>query len=204
MNDSEAIKEEKKKVRKEMKSLIKDYIAAIDVNQAAEKACRKIMENRCYQEAQVILAYLNLPGEISCDRLIEDSLKKGKTTAIPRIRQDSENPYQMDFCILSPLKTISEQTQTGYYGIREPSRDLEILEKEKISSLKILVILPAMAFGKDGRRLGKGKGFYDRYIENMKKTCSSLTLLGLSFKIQQCPQVPFDKYDIKADYLITD
>ena len=62
-----------------------------------------------------------------------------------------------------------------------------------------IVIVPGIGFSVDGRRLGRGKGFYDRYLEN-----SSVLKIGIGFEIQIENDIPTDSHDVKMDFVVTD
>ena len=68
----------------------------------------------------------------------------------------------------------------------------------KIVTPKIIVV-PGLGFTKDGARLGRGKGFYDRYLED-----KSVIRIGVSFEMQILDCIPTDPHDIKMDFIVTD
>ena len=80
------------------------------------------------------------------------------------------------------------------YGIPEPS-------EKKIVYPDILLI-PLVAFDKELNRLGYGAGFYDRFINSLKKF-KKITTIGLAFHFQEVHALPVSKYDQKLDYIIT-
>ena len=71
-------------------------------------------------------------------------------------------------------------------------------ESEKIVTPKI-VIVPGLGFSKDGARLGRGKGFYDRYLED-----KSVIKIGISFDMQIMDYIPTDLHDVKMDFIVTE
>ena len=82
------------------------------------------------------------------------------------------------------------------YGIYEPDR--EKCDKAVFTD-RTLCIVPGVAFGKKGERLGFGKGYYDRFLEAFTgKT------VGMSFEECLTDEIPMEKHDRKMDYLITD
>ena len=62
-----------------------------------------------------------------------------------------------------------------------------------------IVIVPGLGFTKDGARLGRGKGFYDRYLED-----KSVIKIGIGFEMQIEQDIPTDPHDIKMDFVVTD
>ena len=72
---------------------------------------------------------------------------------------------------------------------------LEIIDKKNID----ICVMPGLAFTVTGQRLGYGKGFYDRFLENL-----NCVKIGLSFDFQIVDSLPVSDFDINADYLVTD
>ncbi len=71
-------------------------------------------------------------------------------------------------------------------------------ETEKVVAPKIIIV-PGLGFMKDGTRLGRGKGFYDRYLED-----KSVIKIGVSFEMQILDCIPTDPHDVKMDFIVTD
>ena len=80
------------------------------------------------------------------------------------------------------------------HGIPEPTSN-------KIAYPSILLV-PLVAFDKHFNRIGYGGGFYDRYINRIKKNKKIITI-GLAYSFQKIKEVPINKYDIKLDFVIT-
>ena len=81
------------------------------------------------------------------------------------------------------------------YGIPEPISD-------KIKYPDILLV-PIVAYDKDLNRIGYGGGFYDRYLEKIKKV-KKVTTIGLAYSFQKVKKIMTNKYDIKLDFIITE
>lgn len=62
-----------------------------------------------------------------------------------------------------------------------------------------VVIVPGLGFSAEGKRLGRGKGFYDRYLEK-----HAVIKIGVCFEIQMVVDLPTDLHDIKMDFVVTD
>jgi len=106
--------------------------------------------------------------------------------SLPKIGKNSE----MDFFYWSrkdPLKI-------NKYGIPEPT-------SEKVVYPNILFI-PLVAFDKNFNRIGYGGGFYDRYINKIKKIKKVITI-GLAYSFQKVKEIPVNKHDIKLDFIVT-
>lgn len=63
--------------------------------------------------------------------------------------------------------------------------------------------MPGLGFTNNGKRLGRGKGYYDKYINDYKKKYSNnFKTIGLAFSQQICDDIPTTEQDIFIDYLI--
>ena len=97
----------------------------------------------------------------------------------------------MDFFSWSTKDPLS----INKYGIPEPISN-------KIKYPDILLV-PLVAFDKNFNRIGYGGGFYDRYIQKIKKKKKIITI-GLAYSFQKVKKIPINKYDIKLDFIITE
>ena len=124
---------------------------------------------------------------------------------------------QMEFYFIDNSKEDFFQTQMekGAFGILEPKKNLKVFDmtssffcENDFSFVKnILVLVPGLAFSKDKKRLGHGKGFYDIYLSRLSSFCKenkiSLTCAGLSFDIQLFEKIPFEKNDFTLDHILS-
>ena len=125
--------------------------------------------------------------EIDSIEILKKLENKNYQISLPKIKKKS----QMDFFCWS----IKEPLRINKYGIPEPSSD-------KITYPSILLV-PLVAFDKNKNRIGYGGGFYDRYINKMKKNRKILTI-GLAYSFQEIKKIKTNKYDIKLDFIVTD
>ena len=91
--------------------------------------------------------------------------------------------------------SISDPFIINKYGISEPS-----------SSKKVnpdIIFIPLVAFDRNLNRLGYGGGFYDRYLEKIRKIKKTVNI-GLAFSHQRVKKIPISKFDKKLDYIITE
>ena len=97
----------------------------------------------------------------------------------------------MDFIQWSP----KEPLVINKFGIPEPSNG-------KIKFPNILLI-PLLSFDKKLNRVGYGGGFYDRYINGIKRKKTPL-LIGLAYSFQRVKSIPINRYDKKLDFVVTE
>lgn len=177
--------QEKKDIRKE----VLEKRMALTKEELVEKSkiiCNSFLELPQYKEADLIYIYMDFKNEVMTKQIIEDAWEKKKRVAIPKVVENQIIFYE--------LVKEQEKLKEGYFGIREPKMSQPIMDSEG------LMVVPGIAFDKQGYRIGYGKGFYDRYLHanNIKHKIS------LVFELQMVDKVPNDKYDIPIDMIITE
>lgn len=110
-------------------------------------------------------------------------------------RVTSTQNAEMEFReVTHPLNL--KQFEVGAYGILEPSKQNVVCQKESIQAC----LVPLLAFDSSGRRLGQGKGFYDRFLQGFKGL-----KIGVGFEWQFSPQdLPADENDQSLDLVVTE
>jgi len=151
----------------------------------------------CYKQAELILSYISTDSEVQTARIIESALADGKMVYAPRI-----SGKDLDFHLLQHADLDFECNR---FGIREPAAALAKFNYEHIKSKLSIVIVPGLAFDRQKNRLGRGKGYYDRFLHGLKKDLArACTLVGICFSEQLYPALPFDQGDVPVDMVVTD
>ncbi len=91
------------------------------------------------------------------------------------------------------VRDLSGDLVEGSYGILEPGRDTGVVEPSEIS----LIIVPGRAFTEEGARLGRGKGFYDRYLKR-----TSAIKIALAYREQIYPGIITEDNDVAMDIVL--
>ena len=187
--------------------LRKHIKAKLDENKASfaresQTICEKLLADKAFMEATVILAYMPLPDEVDVMPAIQDALKLGKKVAVPRV----EEPQKMHFYYLDDDVELNTQVEAGYYGISEPKTSgKQFCSGDDFDS--VLVLVPGRAFSKNGARLGRGKGFYDVFLKQLQEECSSagkkVYTIGVCFFCQFVDSVPTEPNDIFVDKIVS-
>lgn len=193
------ISEQKNELRKSIKAKLKEYFLENDWKKDSDEISGKLLSIKEYKSSEIVLAFLAAKNEIDCQAVIDDAFGAKKTVAIPRVKSGT---CEMDFFILNPEIPLESQIEIGSFGIREPKTNLEILDLEKISQKNIFIVNPGLAFTKDGKRLGKGKGFYDRFISCLRQKAEKIFIAGICFPFQILEEIPTDEYDVKMDCVV--
>lgn len=137
-----------------------------------------------YKDAKTVFCYVSYNGEVDTLNLLSDILK-AKTLVVPYCIDDVGN-------MIAVKINSADDLHKGMYGILEPKNPVEF-PKDKID----FVIVPGVAFSKDGYRLGYGKGYYDRFLSDI-----SPYKLGVIKKELFLEKLPHDEFDIKMDDVI--
>jgi 5-formyltetrahydrofolate cyclo-ligase len=178
------------KLRGELKSLSPDCFY-----NEGKRAAERIAAFPPWQKAQQILIFLSLPDEIDTVPLLELAFAQNKAVFAPKICGDS-----LDFYKISSFKNPGMALGPGAWGIREP--DATTASKFAAGSgIPTLIVTPGLAFDRQGRRLGRGKGFYDRFFASLDRT--SYFALGLCLESQILPEIPVDSRDKTMDAICT-
>ena len=142
-----------------------------------------------FKKARVIHIYLAKPDEPDTRQIIENCWSFGKRVAVPLVLPNTFN------LIHSEIKSF-DRLIYGMYGIQEPSPENRIIMTPDMFDL---VIVPGVVFDKKGRRIGQGKGYYDRFLE-----LTSAFRLVLAFDCQLLENVPSELHDIPMDAILSE
>ena len=188
----------KQEIRKEIKALCSQNVDLLAAK--STEICKKILSSPQYKDATTLFAYMALPDEVDLTPVILDALQKGKNVALPKIISQSENIIK--FFYLDKSKKLTEQTATGTYNILEPDESLQATPEP---AHKTLILVPGRAFTKGGARLGRGKGYYDRYLGDRLLRCArnDVVVAGVCFDFQIKKSLPVDDRDIKMDMIFS-
>ena len=137
--------------------------------------------------ARTLALYSPILNEVFTEEVFAQARKLGKRVVFPRV-QGSE----MQFFEVAG----HEELQVGNFGILEPQGAQSI----PIAELDLLVV-PGVAFDQSGHRLGYGKGYYDRLLQQRLPHCR---LVGFCFEFQLVASLPAEAHDIRMDLLVTE
>lgn len=198
----ENVYEEKKLLRSKMRKLLKErYSDLKNIQAAGNSAAQKIILSEEFINSDLIFSYIPYGFEIDPGFLVEIAWKNGKTVCVPRVVPDSN---LMDFYFLDSKLSLQNQLESGAFGILEPKLTLKkVFTDSSLRDKKIFMVVPGLAFSKDGARLGKGKGFYDLYLPRLLKTGCSLFTAGFAYCEQIVENIPVEKTDFFLDRIFT-
>jgi 5-formyltetrahydrofolate cyclo-ligase len=155
-------------------------------------AAVSIRASSIWGQYRTALLFLSTKNEISTQPLLEAALEGGKAVFAPRAESDRLKFYR----ISNPLGPWGE----GAFGIREPL-PAETLEKKDFPAL---IFTPGLAFDRQGNRLGRGGGFYDRFFSGLDAARLKYMAVGLCLESQIIDSVPVDEWDRPVHCLATE
>ena len=135
--------------------------------------------------SDIILAYWPLPDEVDIRPLIDRWVSEGKTVLLPKVI-DGERMELRRYRSATDL-------QEGAFHIMEPVGE-PFTDYSQIS----VALIPGMAFDAAGHRLGRGKGYYDRFLAS----CPHTYKIGVCFPFQRVAEVPVEEHDVTVDMVI--
>ena len=154
---------------------------------------RSVAENlfklKQYREAETLLVYISKDIEVGTDLIIEQAMRDSKRIAAPRCDTEA---VDIDFYYINSRDDLV----AGCYGLFEP--DVEKCERVEDFSAT-LCLVPALAYDREGYRLGFGKGYYDRFLARYDGFSA-----GLCYDSCVAEQLPRGEFDRAVDVLVTD
>lgn len=148
----------------------------------------RLKEQPHWQNAASILFFAPMPDEVDVWPLLEETLAGGKSAALPRFDSVS-NDY-----LACRVQNPQTEVGPGQFGIREPKGGCPEIPLERLG----LILVPGVAFDLSGRRLGRGRGFYDRLLTEIRGV-----KCGVAFDEQMVDAVPAGRLDVRMDFVLT-
>lgn len=186
--------EESGNAKNEFRKLARERILAMSEQQRKNKSLKAVSNLKSLDEfsrAKCVMVYVSKEDEVDTIGLITDMLKSGKRVAVPFV---DEERMELIPCEISTL----EELAVGTFGVMEPDPgDLRIVNTEEID----VVVVPGMAFDRNCNRLGRGKGYFDRFLKRLK---GGKKVIGLAFSEQVFDSIPVEENDVKVDIVITE
>lgn len=173
--------------KKELRALIratKRAMTPAQIDALSGHLCRQFLETEAYRKAKTVYGYLPYNQEVRTWALLEQALKDGKKVAVPKVYGD-----EMRFIYMTDLTAVN----TGYAGIPEPIADEPIADDPTA-----LVLMPGLAFDREGHRIGYGGGFYDRFLENEPNHPT----VALCYRFQLLDHLDTEDHDIPVDLVL--
>lgn len=146
-----------------------------------------------YDAAQTIMFYVDVRDEVRTRHALPTALQSDKRIVIP-------------YCVDGELELFHlesmDELEVGMYKILEPRSDLRDVAAKRLQPADLdLIMVPGVAFDRQGGRTGHGKGYYDKLLEHAR---ADAPLVALAFESQMFPEIPCESHDIYMDKVVTE
>lgn len=180
--------DQKHSFREQIKQFFADFLAA-DYATNSDVISQRILQQPFITNAMSIMVYCPLKDEVDITPVIQQILKERKQLIVPKT--DRENTTIIPCVINNPAHELSH----GYAGILEPV-EMQPVEYGQID----VILVPGRVFDRNGHRIGRGGGYYDRFLLNTPVALK----VGIAFDFQMVPMIDVHEHDVLMDLIITE
>ena len=159
----------------------------------SERIVRRFMDLPEYEKAGPVMFYVDVRDEVRTRQALPEALASGKRIVVP-------------YCLDGELELFwlenMDELELGMYRILEPKVELRDVAAKRLTPTDLdLVMVPGVAFDRNGGRTGHGKGYYDKLLQHARKDAP---LVALSFECQLFEEIPAESHDIFMDKVVTE
>lgn len=159
-----------------------------EAGRCSEAIRQQILEAPFYRESRCLSCYVSVNNEVDTHALIRGALNEGKRVAVPVARKGRP-------MIQARISDLSELVPAPF-GLLEPAEDSwDPIPQDAFD----LVIVPGLAFDRQGNRVGFGGGFYDRFLSGLRAA-----KVGIAYGFQLGEALPTEPHDVELDWLVTE
>lgn len=180
-------------MKTELRNKLRAVLAAIPPEEMAQRSARAasiLFSTPEYRSAETMMVYLSLPREVDTTAIVVRAWQDGKRVVAPQVLWESHQMIPIE------IRSLDDDVADGPMGIREPVRG----EPAPIETID-LVIVPGLAFDPFGNRVGRGRGFYDRFLSRREFRGVSC---GMALEEQIVHFIETDARDIRMKMIVTD
>lgn len=175
---------EKKDLRRQVRNMKREFTPA-QLQDLSVSVIHDLMVMPQVKNAKTILMYYSLDDEVNTHDAINQLAAEGKTVLLPVVTSDTDMELRR--------YTGPKDLRGGFFNIMEPIGEL-FTDYPKID----VAVIPGMSFDIQGNRLGRGKGYYDRFLPKIPNAVK----IGICFPFQKFPAIPVNEHDIKMDFVL--
>lgn len=187
------IYEEKKKIRKEILSF-RNNMNQDEKNKKDTIIKEKFLDSDYYKKSKNIFIYISYGSEINTKEIINIALNEGKSVFVPRTVFETKAMDAVKINSLDNMKKVK-------YGALEPSEEEPYISPDDLD----VIVVPGVAFDRDGGRTGYGAGFYGRYFKKISKNrAKKIKKVALAYDFQLINNIPMNDKDVRIDCIITE
>jgi 5-formyltetrahydrofolate cyclo-ligase len=189
--------------KRELRRLVRTRLEELPMETILEKS--RALEGRLFdtpwwRDAESLFCFVSMPREVQTIGIRRRAHAEGKAVALPRVDGDQIRFHRVDDPDVPLVRSA--------FGIDEPDAGLPSADPVPVDATaaalarrRTLVLVPGLAFDTGGYRLGRGRGFYDRFLGARR---GDLFALGVCFEEQLVDAVPHDERDVPMEAILTD
>lgn len=180
-------------IKTELRKRLKAQLALLspeEVRTRSSAACALLCSQPEYRDSEIIMVFLSAPGEINTTSLVLRAWQDRKRILAPRVGWEQRRMIPIE------IRSLTEDVEETEWNIRQPTPGPPV----PVDMID-LVVVPGLGFDAEGNRLGRGRGFYDRFLAQEQfhgRSCA------LAFEEQFVDSIPAADHDIGVQMLVTD
>ena len=188
--------------KRTVRAQVRARLAVLDgtqIESRSQSLAERLFSTSWWRDGQWVFIYIPMGGEVDTRFIVARAYRDGKSVAIPRIEGEDLAFYFYD--------GRTENLLPNQFGILEPDPAWKLVDPSLPTGKRLLVLAPGLAFDREGRRLGRGKGFYDRFLHRLRAAHpagSRSWAVGLAFAEQLVERVPVSDHDEILEGIVTD
>lgn len=179
----------KKELRQRLRRII-DEIPAEARTTKSLRACHRLFQQAEYVRAEVLMVFFSIAAEIDIAPIVLRAWQDGKRVLAPKVSWEQRRMIPVE------IRSLTEHTVPNQLGMREPVAGVPIPV-----GLIDIVVVPGLGFDEYGNRLGRGRGFYDRFLAHPD---FDGTAIAVAFEEQFTHNIPVGPLDKPVNMLLTD
>lgn len=152
---------------------------------------RRALELACYRAAAAVALYAPIGNEVATELIARETLRSGRRLFYPQIAVQAGAMRMVE--VKDP-----DALRPGLLGVAQPQGGEELPANLLPETV---IFLPGVAFDPEGRRLGRGGAYYDRFLTSADRR---LAAVGLAYSWQLARELPEQEWDCRVDYIVTE
>lgn len=169
-----------------------------DKDQVSQQATAHFVELAEYRTARTAMWYLDCRSELRTRHALPAALASGKRIAVPYCTVDEAGANKLGLWLLDDMGELV----VGKWRILEPPRDRWGEPGKEVDPAELdIVMVPGVAFSREGGRMGNGQGYYDRLLARVRPDCA---LVGLCYESQLFDDLVVSPHDVFMDKVVTE
>lgn len=191
-NEKELIALAKRQLRQRLRE-IQNRLDPQWIRQASQSIQDTIRHLPEYRTARAVMSYVSMGKEVQTHQLLSAMQEDGKIVVIPWCKGDDLRLFRF---------TTFDELERGTLGILEPRIAFRLQHDRLFGSQDLdLILVPGLGFDRHGNRLGRGRGYYDRFLKTVPPNA---VRVGLSFECQLVEAIPASPDDEQVDLIVTE